>query len=685
MAPQDPLDIVGQTILAKYRIEGLVGEGGFALVYRAQHTIWKQPVAIKFFTALSSIPAEQRSQFEEAFIREGALLTELSSRSPNIVQARDVGTFTSATGEWVPFLVLEWLDGSPLADIMDAESGRSRSLGQVLDLLGPVAAALDLAHRRGIAHRDMKPGNVFVMGRELSASDVSVKILDFGVAKMMSEGDAMQVALARTGRSVASFTPQYGAPEQFSRRYGATGPWTDVFALALIATELLTGQAALAGEDVVQLAVSAGDLEHRPTPRALGALVPDEVEAVFARALAVDPARRYARAGEFWSALCVAAGVDDPFARQGSSTGPTSAGLAPTALAPTAAPMTTGTAVVQTRVPSWRRSSWLALGLVAVMGFLAAGAWVGLGLGGAPAGAQPSAAPSLATAPAMVPSVAPVPRCPEGMVAIPGGQFYMGSDRDNALDNEKPIHKVTLSPFCMDLTEVTVEAYEACSDEGRCRPPHRTVRWEGMTERERKAYSEVCNAGRADRQNHPINCVDWEMSRRYCSEVGKRLPTEAEWEYATRGPDGRVYPWGDEAPTHLHLNACGPECVKWHADRGLASLAPEPLYPEDDGFATTAPVGSFPKGDSRFGPHDVVGNVWEWVADYMGEYAASDAVDPHGPSQGAMRVIRGGAYNGIYATWLRPSFRYSMAPETRSHGVGFRCVRQQAGSARSQP
>ena len=107
MSDRDPLGIVGKQVAEKYRIEKLVGEGGFAVVYRAIHTIWNKPVAIKFFNGLSSAPVDQRDQFQQAFIQEGALLTELSSQTAAIVQARDVGTYTSPDGQWMPYMVLE--------------------------------------------------------------------------------------------------------------------------------------------------------------------------------------------------------------------------------------------------------------------------------------------------------------------------------------------------------------------------------------------------------------------------------------------------------------------------------------------------------------------------------------------------------------------------------------------------
>ena len=107
MPGNDPLNISGQLVAEKYRIEHLVGEGGFAVVYRAEHTIWKQPVAVKFFSGLSQAPAEHREELLHQFIQEGALLTELSSQSAGIVQARDVGAHTTSAGQWVPYMVLE--------------------------------------------------------------------------------------------------------------------------------------------------------------------------------------------------------------------------------------------------------------------------------------------------------------------------------------------------------------------------------------------------------------------------------------------------------------------------------------------------------------------------------------------------------------------------------------------------
>jgi eukaryotic-like serine/threonine-protein kinase len=257
------------------------------------------------------------------------------------------------------------------------------------------------------------------------------------------------------------------------------------------------------------------------------------------------------------------------------------------------------------------------------------------------------------------------------MIQIPGGSFFMGSD--DGLAVEKPSHQVAVAPFCIDEFEVTVDKYKACSDAGRCKRAATSNEWARITDKERKAFDPLCNARETSaRATHPINCVDWEMADKFCREQGGRLPTEAEWEFAARGPDGRKYPWGDEDPAAGHLNACGKECVAWGLRNGIEERA---MYDVDDGFANTAPVGSFPRGASRYGVQDVVGNVWEWVADWYGEYDKSEQKDPKGPASGEERVIRGGGWNGSFASWVRPTFRYKDAAGKRSYGIGFRCAK----------
>jgi serine/threonine protein kinase len=314
----DPFGLVGATIAGRYAVEAVVGEGGFSVVYRARHTLWQRPVAIKAFRGFEWAEAETRDRLLRAFLQEGAILAELSERTTAIVQARDAATLVTPAGQWVPYTVLEWLEGDTLEALLWHERRVDfppRSIQRAVTLLDPVARALALAHARCICHRDLKPGNIFVLG-DARAADCTVKLLDFGVAGFFS--DAMR---AQGPATAAGFTPAYGAPEQFSEAHGVTGPWTDVFALALIVVELVSGREPMGDVAPDELARVATDPARRPTPRTLGVRVPDAVESVLQRALAVYPAERWQTAASFWDALHEALSVAEDAAPQPPSQG----------------------------------------------------------------------------------------------------------------------------------------------------------------------------------------------------------------------------------------------------------------------------------------------------------------------------------------------------------------------------
>ncbi|MBV9950257.1 MAG: serine/threonine protein kinase, partial [Myxococcales bacterium] len=242
MADIDTLKLVGQTVAGKYAVEAVVGEGGFATVYKATHLIWKRPVALKVFKALGDFSAADRQKLLDEFVQEGALLADLSARTAAIVQARDIAMLAAPDGAEIPYMVLEWLEGATLEAVLNDEMAhgvRPRTMAEAVRLIDAAAEALALAHRKGVAHRDVKPGNIFVLGEP--RGDATVKLLDFGIAKVASDAQKMAGTFTKTGGQVTSFTPAYGAPEQFSRTHGSTGPWTDVFALALIVVEMVTG------------------------------------------------------------------------------------------------------------------------------------------------------------------------------------------------------------------------------------------------------------------------------------------------------------------------------------------------------------------------------------------------------------------------------------------------------------
>lgn len=303
----DPLGLVGAELDSKYLVDAVIASGGFSIVYRATHLLWKRPVAIKAFRGPSDMTAAWRAQLLEAFVLEGALLAELAESSLAVCQARDIGTLTTPSGDSVPFLVLEWLEGETLEAELVAERAAGtppRSLAAALRLLSPAVAALSGAHDKGICHLDLKPGNLFVHHGADGSSDL--KLIDFGGAKVLPHSGA-QAETADRASQFRSFTPGYGAPEQFYPGFGPTGPWTDVFALALTVVEIVTACEPLPGSTPSEMAGVAVDPKVRPTPRTCGALVSDDVERVFLRALAVDPMKRFATAGEFWNALNLAA------------------------------------------------------------------------------------------------------------------------------------------------------------------------------------------------------------------------------------------------------------------------------------------------------------------------------------------------------------------------------------------
>jgi serine/threonine protein kinase len=311
---EDPFGWVGATLDGKYRVDAVVGRGGFGIVYRAHHLGFEEKVALKCLKLPKELAGPERDRFYESFMAEGRLLHQLSRATAGIVQALDVGAAVSPSKIWTPYLVLEWLEGVPLeADFAERKRQRigGRSLNDAIELLSSAARALALAHEQGIAHRDIKPANLFIAN---VGGRTTLKVLDFGIAKVITESESLTKAFEATGGGLSAFTARYGAPEQFSRRFGATGPWTDVFALALVLVEAVIGRPALEGTDAAQLFVAASDTAQRPTLRSAGVEVGDGVEAVLRAALSVDPRERYPNAGAFWDALVAAARAEPELA-----------------------------------------------------------------------------------------------------------------------------------------------------------------------------------------------------------------------------------------------------------------------------------------------------------------------------------------------------------------------------------
>jgi formylglycine-generating enzyme required for sulfatase activity len=244
-------------------------------------------------------------------------------------------------------------------------------------------------------------------------------------------------------------------------------------------------------------------------------------------------------------------------------------------------------------------------------------------------------------------------------VYVPAGDFLMGSTDPEAkmtLEGgraypEIPQHTVYLDGYWIDKYEVTNSQYAMCVEAGGCTPPFDT-----------NNYTYEKYYGNPDFSNYPVVWVSWFQARAYCEWAGRRLPTEAEWEKASRGTNGQKYPWGNDPVSGERANFCDINCT-----RSIAN----PRY--NDGYPDTAPVGSYPAGASPYGAMDMSGNVWEWVSSLIQPYpydATDGREDLDAPGE---RAWRGGPWsNGFW--WMRSSVRYRSIPDYRWYNLGIRCA-----------
>lgn len=230
---------------------------------------------------------------------------------------------------------------------------------------------------------------------------------------------------------------------------------------------------------------------------------------------------------------------------------------------------------------------------------------------------------------------------PAARVLVPAGTFTMGSTK--GANDEKPEHRVTGAAFEMDKFEVTNGRYRACVASGKCTAPRL-----GSSHLRESYFGDVAFA------DYPVIFVDHGQAETFCKAEGGRLPTEAEWERAAKGTDApRTFPWGEKTPDCTLANMGGPGSCVGDTDR----------------------VGRRPEGASPYGANDMAGNVWEWTSDWYEAdyYQHSPLANPHGPSTGKLKVMRGGCWVSG-ADSLRTTCRKAELPSTWAYNVGFRCV-----------
>lgn len=227
------------------------------------------------------------------------------------------------------------------------------------------------------------------------------------------------------------------------------------------------------------------------------------------------------------------------------------------------------------------------------------------------------------------------------LVYVQGGKFKMGTDV--GFPYQGPMHTVSLDSFWIDKTEVTNQMYQKCVEAGACEPPAKSG-----------SFTRESYFGDPEYANYPVIYVDWYRAEAYCKWAGRRLPTEAEWEKAARGTDGRTYPWGEEI------------------DCNLANYSPE----EGACIGDTSETGSYLAGASPYGALDMGGNVWEWVSDWYGSdfYKSSPSSNPTGPSTGDQRAFKGGCWDDT-SKYISSAYRFGWNPSDDSTSViGFRCA-----------
>ena len=259
------------------------------------------------------------------------------------------------------------------------------------------------------------------------------------------------------------------------------------------------------------------------------------------------------------------------------------------------------------------------------------------------------------------------------MVYVPGGPFTMGND--NGYNMEKPTHEVTLDPYWIDKTDVTnamfqnfvnITQYKSDAEIAGTTQAFNSLNGKDINSVSRAnwLHPHGPTSDLSGLDNHPVVQVSWNDASAYCTWAGARLPTEAEWEKAARGTDGRIYPWGNQVPDGSMANLSDVNLASGISDKNI-----------NDGYKFTSPICNYPKGDSPFGACDMAGNVWQWVSDWYEAtyYFSSPSTNPFGPNGGTYRVFRGGSWYSV-ADFLRTTDREGSDPSLAFDFVGFRCA-----------
>lgn len=617
---------IGKTI-GNVRIDKLLARGGMAEVYLGSHLKLDRPVAIKLLHSY----IEEDPFLLERFDREAKVVAGL--RHPNIVQIFD---FDTTDGH--PYIVMEYLKGPTLATYLRHLHQRKKRIPphQIARLLKGLTSALDYAHKQGVIHRDIKPGNILLHNKtddipldKPLTNDVEAVITDFGLVRIIDSASL-------TASGMISGTPAYMSPEQ--ARGDQTDHRTDIYSLGIVLYEMLAGRVPFEADSTMTVLHMQIHTPPPPIPELTA-----EAQAVLDRALLKNPNERYASSHEmaidFYLSIGMTAQAEtirepypvntvplevpvptrsEPIAKQEPTTKPESVpGLEPAPKLQSEAKLEPAARPEPAPKPA-RSRTWIGVGLFSLvaLALLAVGAYRFLSAG--PVSPDPTRAVSLEIPnTGTSPSPSDIPALPEGtrMVKVDAGTYEVG--RDPADNYHSAPQSLSLDEFWIDQYQTTNAEYEPYVTATGAPTP---LTWPGEA-------------------NHPVRGVAWDQASAYCGWINKRLPDEAEWEAAGRGPgpEPQLYPWGDD-PT----------------DGGNALKLPN---------QNTYEVGSQFFNVSPLQVYDMVGNVWEWVG------------EPYSSLPAGTRLLHGGRFGNP----VDLAYRLPLATDDTNtvQYAGFRCAADQ--------